>query len=403
MAELSFKTLRFKDMEKRIKVNFLKIFYFYIEKNELSKIGSFEIKENSIIFEETSQTRAERKFNHLLFKSFNNLKNTVSGKKAIYVHRNSGIPLIGSNSFGIIDRNTSILDIRPITSCNLNCIYCSIDSGLSSKNQVDFVVEREYLIEEFRKIAEFKDCDLEIHLGTQGEPLLYAEIVELVKDLSSFKKVKTISMDTNAVLLNEGLIDKLADAGLTRINISLNSMNNEIAEKMAGRNYNVESIKKNAIYASKRMQVAIAPVLLPGFNENEMEGLIEFAKKLGKNNKGYFIGIQNFLNYKFGRNPCKQISWEEFYKRMENLEKKTGAKLLLSADDFNIKKTKKLPKPFKKREAIEARTMCPGRLKGEMIAVSKNRVISIPHCFKEGNIKIKIVRDKHNIFVGKII
>jgi hypothetical protein len=274
---------------------------------------------------------------------------------------------------------------------------------LSSKNQVDFVVEREYLIEEFRKIAEFKDCDLEIHLGTQGEPLLYAEIVELVKDLSSFKKVKTISMDTNAVLLNEGLIDKLADAGLTRINISLNSMNNEIAEKMAGRNYNVESIKKNAIYASKRMQVAIAPVLLPGFNENEMEGLIEFAKKLGKNNKGYFIGIQNFLNYKFGRNPCKQISWEEFYKRMENLEKKTGAKLLLSADDFNIKKTKKLPKPFKKREAIEARTMCPGRLKGEMIAVSKNRVISIPHCFKEGNIKIKIVRDKHNIFVGKII
>ncbi len=402
MAELCFKTLHFKDEGKRIKVIFFRIFYFYIEKDELEKIGKFKVKDSSIIFDNVAEARAERKFSQLLFKGFNNLTNMVSGKNAVYIHRNSGIPLIGSNSFGIVDRNTSIVDIRPITSCNLNCIYCSVDSGLSTRNQTDFVVEREYLVEEFKKILDFKDCELEIHLGTQGEPLLYAEIAELVKDLSSFKEVKTISMDTNATLLNEELVDRLADAGLTRINVSINSLNPEIAEKMAGCKYNVEKIKKIVLYASKKMQVAIAPVLLPGFNENEMEKLIEFAKKLRKNNESYFIGIQNFLNYRFGRNPCKQLSWDQFYEKMRELEKKTKTKLLLNADDFNIKKTKKLAKPFKKGDVIEAQVVCPGRLKNEMIAVSKNRSISVLNCFKKGKIRIKIIRDKHNIFVGII-
>jgi uncharacterized Fe-S cluster-containing radical SAM superfamily enzyme len=402
MAKLNFKTLSFKDEGNNIKVNFLRIFYFYLNKESLERIGKFKLDKNSITFE-TAENRAERKFNQLLFKGFNNLINTVSGKKTIYIHRNSGIPLIGSNSFGIVDRNTSILDIRPITSCNLNCIYCSVDSGLSSKNQVDFVVEREYLVEEFKKIADFKGYDIEIHIGTQGEPLLYAELVELIRDFSSFEKVKTISMDTNATLLNEELVDKLAEAGLTRLNVSLNSMNGEIARKMAGYNYNVEKIKKIALYASKKIQVAIAPIFLPGFNEGEMENLIEFAKKLRGNRKGYFIGIQNFLNYRFGRNPCKQLSWDKFYEKMKILEKKTGVNLLLSADDFNIKKTKKLPKPFKKGEIIYANIICPGRLKNEMLAVASNRTISVPNCFKRGKVKIKITRTKHNIFMGNVL
>jgi hypothetical protein len=85
---------------------------------------------------------------------------------------------------------------------NLNCIYCSVDSGLSSKNQVDFVVEREYLVEEFKKIADFKGYDIEIHIGTQGEPLLYAELVELIRDFSSFEKVKTTGIEPNQELWN---------------------------------------------------------------------------------------------------------------------------------------------------------------------------------------------------------
>jgi len=369
----------------------------------LNKIGKFKAEGNSIIFQGISEKRAERRFNSLLAKGFRDLKNTVSGKRTIYIHKNSGIPLIGSNSFGLIDRNTSIIDIRPITSCNLNCIFCSIDAGLSSKNQVDFVVEREYLVEEFKKLVDFKECDVEVHLGTQGEPLLYAEIIELIKDLSSIKKVKTISMDTNGTLLTEELVDRLAEAGLTRINLSLNAMDKNLARKLAGCDYNVEKIKKIAYYATKKIELAIAPVLVPGFNDDEMKKLIEFAKKLKSNRKGYFIGIQNFLNYRFGRNPCKQMPWDKFYLIIKDLEKKTNTKLILGPEDFNIQKTKKLPKPFKKGQIIKAEILCPGRLKNEMLAVASNRVISIPNCFKKGIVKIKITRTKHNIFMGKLV
>ncbi|MBA3064102.1 radical SAM protein, partial [Candidatus Woesearchaeota archaeon] len=368
------------------------MFYFYLDNKLLAKLGDFKIKDNSIIFEKTPEKRAERKFNSLLAEGFKNLKNKISGNKTVYVHKNSGIPLIGSNSFGIVDRNTSIIDIRPITSCNLNCIFCSVDSGISSKNQADFVVEREYLVEEFKKLVDFKGCDVEVHLGTQGEPLLYAEIVELIKDLSSIKKVKTISMDTNGTLLTEELVDKLAEAGITRINLSLNAMDKNLARKLAGCDYDVEKIKKIASYAAKKIELAIAPVLVPGFNDDEMNKLIEFAKKLKSNRKGYFIGIQNFLNYRFGRNPCKQLSWDEFYSRIKDLEKKTNTKLIIGPEDFNIQKTKKLPKPFKKGDIIKAEIVCSGRLKNEMLAVALNRTISIPNCFKKGNVKIRITR-----------
>ena len=403
MAELSFKTLSFKKEDNKTRINFLEIFYFYLDNNLLNKIGKFKAEGNSIIFQGISEKRAERRFNSLLAKGFRDLKNTVSGKRTIYIHKNSGIPLIGSNSFGLIDRNTSIIDIRPITSCNLNCIFCSVDAGLSSKNQADFVVEREYLIEEFKKLVDFKECDVEVHLGTQGEPLLYAEIVELIKDLSSIKKVKTISMDTNGTLLTEELVDKLAEAGLTRINLSLNAMDKNLARKLAGCNYDIEKIKKIASYAAKKIELAIAPVLVPGFNDDEIKKLIEFAKKLKSNRRGYFIGIQNFLNYRFGRNPCKQMSWDKFYLMMKDLEKKTNTKLILSPEDFNIQKTKKLPKPFKKGQIIKAEILCPGRLKNEMLAAASNRVISIPNCFKKGIVKIRITRTKHNIFMGRLV
>jgi len=403
MAELSFKTLSFKQEGNKIRVNFLKIFYFYLDNKLLNKIGEFRAEGNSIIFRGISKKRAEKRFNSLLAKGFSELKNTISGKKTVYVHKSSGIPLIGSNSFGLVDRNTSIIDLRPITSCNLNCIFCSIDSGISSRNQADFVVEKDYLVEELKKLVDFKACDVEVHLGTQGEPLLYAEIVELIKDISSIKRVKTISMDTNGTLLTEGLVDKLAEAGLTRINLSLNAMDKNLARKLAGCDYDVEKIKRIASYAAEKIELAIAPVLVPGFNDNEMKKLIEFAKELKTNRNGYFIGIQNFLNYRFGRNPCRQLPWDNFYSVMKDLEKKTSTRLILGPEDFNIQKTKKLPKPFKKGQVVKAEILCPGRLKNEMLAAASNRVISVPNCFKKGIVKIKITRTKHNIFMGRLV
>ena len=185
MALLEFKDLPFKELEDKVEVILLKNFYFHLEKKDLSKIADYEIRQNSIEFKNISEKRVAKKFNFLLSNSIKNLKNRLNNKKAVYIHQNSGIPLIGTNYFGLIDRNTSIIEIKPVTGCNLNCIYCSVDEGKSSKRQVDFVVEKDYLVNDLKKLVEFKGIDsLEAHINAQGETLLYAPLVELVADIA---------------------------------------------------------------------------------------------------------------------------------------------------------------------------------------------------------------------------
>jgi len=398
MANLKFQNLRFIEKQDSIKIVFLKYFYTFIKKQDLEKIGKFKTKPNSINFESTAQKKAERKFNMLLLKAFENLKNIITNKKTIYIHKNSGIPLIGSISFGIVDRNTNLIEIRPITICNLDCIYCSVDS---SKRVIDYVVEKDYLVEEVKKIINFKeDNDIEININPQGEPLLYEPLEELIKDLKNLKQVKRISIDTNGTPLTKKKIDNLVKAGLTHINLSLNALDQKIAEKMANRPYNVKKILEIAKYCSKKLKLRLSPVWLPGYNDNEIEKIILFAKSINAS-----LGIQNFLNYKFGKNPVKQMPFDEFYKKLKELEKKHNVKLILTKEDCGIKKTKPLPKPLKKGQIIKAKIMLQGRLKNEKIAVFNNRTIAIPNCFKSigATARIRITRTKHNIFIGELV
>ena len=399
MAKISFETLSFEENEDTIAVTFLKIFCFDTQNDALEAIGEFRISKNAIDFKGVSKADAESKLNILLAKGFTNLRSRLNGKRAIYVHKLSGIPLIGNIAFGIVDRNTSIIEVKPITACNLKCIYCSVDDEM---RPVDFVVEKDYLVDEFRKIANYKKCSLEAHIGGQAEPLYYADLVPLVKGLSSIKHVKEISIDTNGTLLTKKIVDDLANAGMTRFNLSLNAMEQKLAEKIAGKPYNLKKVIEIAEYISKKADLIIAPCWIPGFNDEEMPKLIEFTKRLREKSKNkVMIGIQNFLCYKYGKRPAKQMHWDVFRKKMKALEKKHKIKLLLDfKKDFNIKETKPLPKPFRKGQKVEADIICPGRLKGEKIAVAKERSIIVPNCERTGKVTLKITRAKHNIYYG---
>ena len=261
MAELVFKDLSFEKEKDRIKINFLRLFYTYLEESSLKKIAPFDISKNSIIFKDVSEHSARKKFEFLLYNSFRNLKNKLNNKTTIYIHQSSGIPLIGANYFGLIDRGTNIIEVKPITSCNISCIFCSVDEGPYSRRKVDFVIEKDYLVNEFKKIVEFKNSNnIDAHINAQGEPMLYADMVELVRDIMSIPGVKRSSIDTNGTLLSKQLVDELADAGLTRINLSLNALDPEKAQKLAGYPYNLNKVLEIARYIPTKMDLIIAPV-----------------------------------------------------------------------------------------------------------------------------------------------
>ncbi len=403
MATLNFSTLAFKEQKDEVVVTLLNLFITKIPKEELESIAKFKILDkHTIEFKHPDQEKVDIKFSFIFAKYLDHLTNKLTGNKVTYIHKNSGIPLIGNVAFGIVHRGSSIIEIKPVTSCNLDCVYCSISEGLSSTKN-DFVVEKDYMVEELEQMLQDLNEKVEIHIGVQGEPFLYADMIELIEDLQKMPLVHTISIDTNGTLLTKEKIDRLAKSTKLQMNLSLDAINPQKAKQVAGvKNYNVEHVKKIIDYASQKIKVIVAPVLTLGYNEDEMEEIIKWIKTLSKQP---ILGIQNFLRYKTGRNPGKEMSWDNFYALLQKLETKYDIKLRLQKEDFNIRKIPELPKPFKKGDTITATIKSVDRFCNSVIAVAKNRNISVPNCkFKENKkIKVEILRDKHNVFTGKLV
>lgn len=342
--------------------------------------------------------------------------NITTKRPTYYISKQSGIPLIGTHYFGVIDRGTNLIQIRPITGCPLNCIYCSVDEGPFSKTKiVDYYVEKDYLLEQIDQIVEFKGrYKIEAHIDGQGEPFLYPEIIDLIKGIKEIKGVEIISIQTNAVLLSYKTIEKLANAGLDRLNISLNSLNSNKAAYIAGLlKFNVKKILNVIKYANDLgIHVLLAPVWLNGINDDDIKEIISYAKRNLKYVKRWpLLGIQNYEFYRTGRNPknVHMMPFKSFYEKLALLEKETGMNgLKLSLNDFSMHKRKMLPYVFKKGEIVKVKIVLPGRHKKEFIGVSKNRSIEVYNIknklVKIGDyVRIRIVRNKHNIYSATII
>lgn len=397
MTTLEFQDFRFIEDDENIEVNFLKIFTFNIKKSDLTKIGEFSIDKNSISFPNVKEDKVERAFSKILNKKFLNLKNKLNNNPVLYIHKNSGIPLIGSLSFGIVDKGTDMLELKPITSCNIDCIFCSVDEGHSSKKQLDIVIEKNYLVQETKKVLEFKKQPVHIYINPHGEPLLYADIVDLVKELSKIEYVKAISLITNATLLTKELAEQLISAGLTEFNISLNALESNRAREISNsKNYNIDKIKQILAKIKGKIKVIIAPVLVNKVNNNDIEGLIEYCK-----DNDFELLIQNFMLNRRGRKPAKELPFPKFYEYLKNLEEKY--KIQLIKQQGEIIKTKELPKPFKKGDIIKTEIFSRGRYSDESLAKANGRIITVKYPFnKNGIVKIKITKDRYNLFYGTL-
>ncbi len=401
MTELQYSNINFVDFdEERIKVIFKKRYYFFLDKAMLIKrIGKFKIKkgDSSIIDFHAPLKRCQTRFEMSIEKGLDNLYNSNRDKKVAYIY-DGVVPLIGTNEFGIVDRNTSILEIKMLTGCNLSCVFCSVSEGDNAK--IDYLVEPDYMVSEIADLVALKKSrSIEINIGPQGEPLLYPDLCYLIEEMKKIPKIKIISMNTNGRLLTKELLDNLIDAGLDRINVSLHSMNEETQKKVSGSAMPISNFKKLVDYAKDRIEIFLAPLYIPKLNE-DIEPLIEFAKSYKTGPR--LMGIQNFLNYKGGRNPVKQISFDDFYAMLARLEKKHDVKLKLNPEDYNIVEDKVLEKPFKKGQTVDAVIRLPGRRRTEVVAEAKNRAITVYDCkFEAGkDIRVKLTRDKHNIFSG---
>lgn len=415
MAMLTFRDLSFEDHGKSsITVRLLHNFTFTIPKAALEKLGAYTIQRDGIIFPKLSEKEASNKFNRIISVHVGNLRNVANNKPSVYLHKASGIPLFGSRTFGIVDKGSSLLEVKPLTSCNISCTFCSVDEGIASRKVFYYVIEEEYLAEELAKLMAYKgNPDTHVYLNPHGEPTMYARLVELVQDMRSIKGINRISVITSGSLLTEQYIDQLAAAGLTHLNISLNAYDAEEAKVLAGTHaYNVERVRKMIEYSAakhKGMQIILTPVWMGGQNDEQIEKVITYGKRLG-----VAVRIQKFCINKHGRNPAEEIPWEEFFAKLAKLEEKYGVKL--QEEVYALPETKELPKPFQKGNLVKARIVCKGRTPRERYAVagskagavpefgiSGDRLICVQGCTAEDGetVKVRITKDAHNVFYGE--
>lgn len=395
MVVLAYEDLEFVDRGDEVMVFFMKICRFSIPKADLAAIANVTVKKNELEFD-CAEKRARSKFSLLLEKGVSQMVG-VNNRRTVYVHRGSGVPLIGSNVFGLVDRDTNVVEVKPMSGCNLNCTFCSVDEGLVSRKVTDVIVEEEYLVQEFEKIAKLKKGPLEAHIAGHGEPTLYPKLLELVRDLKSMEKVKDIAIDTNGILLDEKKAGELISAGVTRYDLSLHALDPLLAAKLAGGAYPLERILPLARYLAKKRVLLLAPVYLPGLNDLEIEKIIVFSKELDCP-----IGIQNFLEYGCGRDPVKGMEMADFFQKLDEWEKKFDVDLRLK-DLFHFTDDKVLEKPFGRGDRIRTDISFPGKYTGEWVCVANERVITVffpkGKTVREGtSVYVKIVRDKHNVF-----
>ncbi|SVA42567.1 uncharacterized protein METZ01_LOCUS95421 [marine metagenome] len=158
--------------------------------------------------------------------------------------------------------------------CNFRCIYCMPEKGTSFNSQNKLLTCNEI----FKLIEIMADLNVEKIRFTGGEPLLRKSIPKIIGFASRIPSISSINLTTNGFLLSN-YIESLQKAGLTGINISLDTLNPKKFEKITRKNglgmvlNGIESAIKSEI-----PNIKLNVVTMRGFNDNELVDFVELTK-----------------------------------------------------------------------------------------------------------------------------
>jgi len=171
------------------------------------------------------------------------------------------------------DRKINYLRLSITDRCNLRCRYCMPEEG------VELVEHRDLLTyEEIVRTIEVFACNgiTKIRL-TGGEPLVRRGVVHLIKRIAKVEGIKDLSLTTNGVLLKDYARD-LAEAGLRRINISLDTLEPERFAYITRRDRFKEVWEGIEEALRQRLSpVKINVVVMKGFNDDELKAFARLS------------------------------------------------------------------------------------------------------------------------------
>ena len=164
------------------------------------------------------------------------------------------------------NRDINYLRVSVTDRCNLRCVYCTPREGRSLLGHDD-ILRYEEILRVIRMAVKIGVAKVRV---TGGEPLVRRGIVDFIASLKSIEGIDDISLTTNGTLL-EDFAERLFDAGMKRINISLDSLH---AGKYASitRGGDLDAVLRgiDKVYKVGFSPIKINIVAIRGFNDDEM-------------------------------------------------------------------------------------------------------------------------------------
>lgn len=173
-------------------------------------------------------------------------------------------------------RKINYLRISVTDRCNLRCRYCMPEEGIPLISHQDILTYEEIL----RIVRVFASEGISKVRLTGGEPLVRKGIVDFISRLSQIEEIKDLSLTTNGLLLKD-LAEVLRQAGLKRVNISLDSLKRERFYQITRR----DDFERVWSGIEEALRVGLTPikinmVAIRGLNDDEIEAFARLTLHL---------------------------------------------------------------------------------------------------------------------------
>ena len=209
-------------------------------------------------------------------------------------------------------RQINYLRISVTDHCNLSCVYCSVGSVPHlPRNEILSYEEIQHAVQVAARMGISK-----VRL-TGGEPLLRADLSKLVWMISQIEGIDDISLTSNGILLSKYAVE-LKEAGLKRVNVSLDTLKEDRFKRITGRDKLGEVLSGiEAAHLAGLNPVKINMVVLQGINDDET---IDFVRM--STSQGWHVRFIEFMP--FGMPEAKAletVSAQEIQERIQSLGK----------------------------------------------------------------------------------
>jgi cyclic pyranopterin phosphate synthase len=196
-----------------------------------------------------------------------------------------------NNVLDLLKRPLRDLRISVTDKCNFRCTYCMPAEIFGP--DYEFLPQNQLLnFEELERLTRiFVSLGVEKIRITGGEPLMRKDLHLLIQKLSNIEGVQDIAMTTNGSLLTKHA-HNLKEAGLQRVTISLDSLNEERFSQMNGRGYPLQTVLEGIEAADQAgLKVKMNMVVQKGVNDQDILPMAKFFRE-----KGHILRFIEFMD-----------------------------------------------------------------------------------------------------------